>query len=297
MGIEPRAITMVPLINGDNVTVRRESLAYDTPIPSRTIEPMHDQQRLERSFACMADDIEHVSYPIYDLQVWVAQVNLRPMCGRFAITLPNDAMANLFQAAPANDLPQTPNYNVCPTNSVHVIVSDTETRRLTKMRWGFVPHWYTHLNDGPLLINARSETLAQKPAFAQACRQRRCIIPASGFYEWTKDSADNRLPWYIYNKDQTPIAFAGLYQEWGRDDDRIATCAIVTTLANQTLSPIHKRMPVILDAAAWPKWLGEEGKGATVLMRPSPEGAQLCHRVDPEVNSNKAEGPQLIHKI
>ena len=219
------------------------------------------------------------------------------MCGRFAITLPNDAMANLFQAAPANDLPPTPNYNVCPTNTVHVVVSDTENRRLTKMRWGFVPQWYKHLNDGPLLINARSETIAQKPAFAQACRQRRCIIPVSGFYEWTQDSDGNRLPWYISNKDDQPIAFAGVYQEWGEGEDRVVTCAIVTTLANQTLSPIHKRMPVILDEVTWPKWLGEDGKGAAVLMRATPEGAEKFHRVSPEVNSNKAAGAQLIQKI
>jgi len=119
------------------------------------------------------------------------------MCGRFAITLPSDAMAQLFDAAPGNDLPEVPNFNVCPTNGVHVVISGETGRRLTQMRWGFLPHWYKTPSDGPLLINARSETLAEKPAFRAACRERRCLIPATGFYEWTKDAEGKRLPWYI----------------------------------------------------------------------------------------------------
>ncbi len=119
------------------------------------------------------------------------------MCGRFAITLPPDAMAQLFAAIPANDLPEVPNYNVCPTNQVHVVRFGDAARRLVSMRWGFIPHWYKTPNDGPLLINARAETIAEKPAFRTAARERRCLIPASGFYEWTKDEGGNRLPWYI----------------------------------------------------------------------------------------------------
>ena len=109
------------------------------------------------------------------------------MCGRFAITLPPDAMAQLFEAVPANDLPQVPNYNVCPTNQVHAVIGGDQ-RRLVSLRWGFLPHWYKTPSDGPLLINARAETIAEKPAFRSACRERRCLIPATGFYEWTKAS-------------------------------------------------------------------------------------------------------------
>ena len=116
------------------------------------------------------------------------------MCGRFAMTLPSDAMAQLFSAAPANDLPDVPNFNVCPTNQVHVVATGDTGRRLVSMRWGFLPHWYKSPTDGPLLINARSETLAEKPAFRAACRERRCLIPVTGFYEWTKDPDGNRLP-------------------------------------------------------------------------------------------------------
>ena len=131
------------------------------------------------------------------------------MCGRFAITLPNDAMARLFAAQPANDLPPVPNFNVCPTNPVHVVRAGAGGRRLVPMRWGFLPHWYKSASDGPLLINARAETLADKPAFRAASRARRCIVVASGFYEWTKTDAGQRLPWYIHRRDGAPLAFGG----------------------------------------------------------------------------------------
>ena len=106
------------------------------------------------------------------------------MCGRFTITHPNEALAALFDAVPGNDLPESPRFNICPTNPVAVVTSDSG-RRLRTMRWGLVPSWYKAVNDGPLIINARSDTVAEKPAFREAIRQRRCILPASGFYEWS----------------------------------------------------------------------------------------------------------------
>ena len=168
------------------------------------------------------------------------------MCGRFAITLPPEAMAQLFEAAPDHDLPDVPNYNVCPTNAVHTVTSDDGMRRLRAMRWGFLPHWYKAPNGGPLLINARAETIAEKPAFKMACRERRCLIPATGFYEWTKDAQGNRLPWYIHAPDKSPLVFAGVWQTWEKGDAPLVTCAIVTTAANRPMSAIHHRMPAIL---------------------------------------------------
>jgi putative SOS response-associated peptidase YedK len=214
------------------------------------------------------------------------------MCGRFAVTLPPDAMAQLFQAVPGNDLPDVPNYNICPTNRVHVVVSE-DSRRLTAMRWGFLPHWYKAENDGPLLINARAETIAEKPAFRAAVRERRCLIPVTGFFEWTKDAEGNRLPWYIHAAENAPLAFAGIWQMWGQDDP-VATCAIVTTAANQPMSAIHNRMPVILSPGDWPLWLGEAGHGAALLMRAAPDDLLAWHRVDRAVNSNRARGAELI---
>jgi len=218
------------------------------------------------------------------------------MCGRFAITLPPDAMAQLFEAVPANDLPNVPNYNVCPTNDVHVVQSSDGTRRLVAMRWGFIPHWYKKPNDGPLLINARGESLAEKPAFRSACRERRCVILASGFYEWTRDG-DTWLPWYITRRDGAPLLFAGIWQDWTKAEAPLRTCAIVTTAANTPMAELHHRMPVLLTPQDVPLWLGEAGKGAAKLMIAAPDDALHWHRVDPAVNSNRAAGPQLIEQL
>lgn len=219
------------------------------------------------------------------------------MCGRFAITLPDDAMAQLFDAVPANDLPEGPRYNVCPTNDVHVVTSDAGARRLRPMRWGFLPQWYKAVNGGPLLINARSETIAEKPAFKAACRERRCLIPASGFYEWTKTPAGARDPWYIHRADGAALVFAGVWQDWERGEERFTTCAIVTCAANAAMARIHKRMPVVLEPANWAKWLGEDGKGAATLMAAAPEEALEFYRVGRAVNSNRAAGPELISPL
>ncbi|MGI9391655.1 MAG: SOS response-associated peptidase [Boseongicola sp.] len=219
------------------------------------------------------------------------------MCGRFAITLPEDAMASLFEATPSNDLPGVPNYNVCPTTQVHVVTADDAGRRLRPMRWGFLPHWYKTQTDGPLLINARAETIAEKPAFRSACRDRRCLIPASGFYEWTKDADGNRLPWYIHPSSGSSLAFAGIWQAWEKGDEPQVTCAIVTTGANATMSAIHHRMPVVVAENDWPLWLGEAGKGAATLMHAAPDDALSYHRVATAVNSNRASGVELIEGI
>ncbi len=223
------------------------------------------------------------------------------MCGRFAITLPSDAMAQLFDASPANDLPDVPNYNVCPTNQVAVVTAQDGTRRLQPMRWGFLPHWYKAPNAGPLLINARSETIAEKPAFKSACRSRRALLTATGFYEWTKDAEGNRLPWYITRSDGQPLVFAAIWQDWdatriGEDGDW-RTCAIVTCAANSQMSEIHHRMPVILEPDDWALWLGEQGKGAATLMTAAPLDTLRWHRVDTAVNSNRASGAELIEEL
>ncbi|MFO6463136.1 SOS response-associated peptidase [Jannaschia sp. KMU-145] len=214
------------------------------------------------------------------------------MCGRYALTLPHDAMAQAFAAKPANDLPDIPNYNVCPTVQVPVVVAG---RRLVSMRWGFLPHWYDTPTDGPLIINARAETIAEKPAFRAAVRERRCLVPATGFYEWTKGSDGARLPWYFHPVEVEMLVFAGIWQDWGAD--RVPTCAIVSCAAGPTMAEIHHREPVTLDPADWGLWLGEEGTGAAPLMRAAPEGRIARYRVAPTVNSNRATGPELIDPL
>ncbi len=218
------------------------------------------------------------------------------MCGRMAVTLPHDAMAQLFGAAPANDLPDVPNFNVSPTTNIHVIRSDdTGQRQLVAMRWGLIPAWYKKANDGPLLINARAETIAEKPAFRSAVRERRGLIVATGFFEWTQGASGARDPWYITRQDGAPLAFAAVWQDWTQaDGSRIATCAALTTKAAAGMQAIHHRMPVIIEQVDWRLWLGEAGKGAAPLMRPAPYDTLHWHRVGRAVNSNRAKGPQLI---
>ena len=211
------------------------------------------------------------------------------MCGRITITDPNEALAALFAAVAGNDLPESPRFNICPTNPVAVVTSDAGARRLRTMRWGLIPAWYKAPNDGPLIINARSDTVARKPAFRDAIRQRRCILPASGFYEWSAGPNGSRLPWYITRADGQPMAFGALYSHWG-DIDTVAT---VTVDGGPNMAGIHDREPVILDPADWPLWLGEAGHGAATLMKPTAPGVLRAHRVDPAVNSNRAQGPQL----
>ena len=221
------------------------------------------------------------------------------MCGRFAITLPSDAMAQLFKAQPDNDLPQVPNFNVCPTDSIHVVTGGAGVpRRLSAMRWGFLPRWYKKLTDGPLLINARAETIADKPAFRDAARLRRALVVATGFYEWTKTPDGQRDPWYIAPVDGSPLVMAAVWQDWtGPDGTVLRSCALVTTGANTAMQKIHHRMPVIVPPADWPLWLGEAGHGAARLMVAAPEDALAFHRVDRAVNSNRASGPDLILPI
>ena len=219
------------------------------------------------------------------------------MCGRLAISLPKEAMTELFQATPANDLPQTPNYNVCPTDNIHTVTSDQGTRHLRAMRWGFVPSWYATLSGGPLLINARPETITEKPAFRDACQSRRCLIPADGFYEWARNAGEKPIPYRVLKSDEQPMAMAGIWQNCEIDGSIIAKCAIVTTGANKTMGKIHHRLPVIIGPEDWPLWLGEAGKGAANLMQPVAEYVLDLQRVSTAVNSSRASGPKLWEKV
>lgn len=214
------------------------------------------------------------------------------MCGRLTLTHPNTALAALFDASLANDLPDSPRFNICPTQAVPVVTASSGRRLLAPMRWGLVPSWYKTPSDGPLILNARSDTVAEKPAFREAIRQRRCLVLASGFYEWSAGPDGARLPWYITRSDGAPMALGGLWQAWGD----LVTCAVVTLNAGPNLEPIHDREPLILNPDQWPLWLGEAGHGAARLMQPTPAGSLVAHRVGRAVNSNRADGPQLIEE-
>ena len=134
------------------------------------------------------------------------------MCGRFVLETPLKATAEIFNAQMAESLVTVPNFNICPSENISVLVSNSGNRKLGQMRWGFVPHWYKSVADGPLLFNARAETLAEKPAFRDACRKRRCLIPADGFYEWKKTVGSKSKPFYVRRSDRQQMIFARIWQ-------------------------------------------------------------------------------------
>ena len=182
------------------------------------------------------------------------------MCGRFVLETPLKATAEIFNAQMAESLVTVPNFNICPSENISVLVSNSGKRKLGQMRWGFVPHWCKSVADGPLLFNARAETLAEKPAFRDACRKRRCLIPADGFYEWEKKVGSKSKPFYVRRSDRQQMIFAGIWQFSGDSEHRTPTCTIITVPASEQISGIHNRMPLIIDPSDWAGWLGE-GQG------------------------------------
>ena len=215
------------------------------------------------------------------------------MCGRIAITLPLEAMKRMFNATLANNLPPVPNYNICPTVNIHTVTFDHGIRYLRTMRWGLVPHWYKTLTCGPLLINARSETIAQKPAFREACRRRRFLIPVDVFYEWARRDGQTSLPYRVVRADGQPIVLAGIWQEWEMAGLKVTNRAIVTTETIAKMGKIHHWLPVILGPEEWRLWLGEAGKGTAQLMRPVTDETLGLRRVSQAVNSNRVSGLDL----
>lgn len=200
------------------------------------------------------------------------------MCGRYMITSSFEAMARLFEAEldlGGNLIGDAARPNVSPTEAIPVVVSDGDRRRLVAMRWGLVPPWYKTPTGGPLLINARAESVATRPAFARAVRERRCLIPADGFYEWRGEKGAKE-PFVIRPPGGGIIAFAGLWESWRGQP----TAAIVTCAANARLAPIHERMPVVLAPGDHALWLGEDGHGAARLMAPAPDEALVATPAD-----------------
>ena len=211
------------------------------------------------------------------------------MCGRFVLETPLKATAEIFNAHMAESLVTVPNYNICPSENISVLVSNLGKRKLRQMRWGFVPHWYKSVADGPLLFNARAETLAQKPAFGDACRKRRCLIPADGFYEWQKQVGSKSKPFYVRKSNRQQMIFAGIWQLSGYRGDRIPTCTIITVPASEQISGIHNRMPLLIDPSDWAVWLGEQQgvKAAKLMKTPSHIDLEVVN-VNNEIKSTNA---------
>jgi len=200
------------------------------------------------------------------------------------ITTSHEAMGRLFAAGLAELGPDVARRNVSPTEPVPVVVSHDGDRLVVPMRWGLLPPFYRTANGGPLLINARAEGIAGKPAFREAVRERRCLLPADGFYEWQGEKGA-KLPFSVRPRSGGTMAFAGIWQDWRGPEGWISTCAIVTCPANAVLAPIHERMPVVVAPEDFALWLGEAGHGAARLMVPAPEAALLAEPADEETRA------------
>ena len=215
------------------------------------------------------------------------------MCGRFALSAPAAKLIEFFELDECTDF--LASLNIAPGTDIPVIRQSPEGKRvLHLLHWGFLPHWVKDPKSASRPINARVETLSEKPYFRDAYKRRRCLIPADGFYEWKREDK-RKTPFYFSLDSDDPMAMAGLWESWKAPDGTILrTVCIITTDANTIMQPIHDRMPVILAPGDWPLWLGEAGKGAATLMQPAPEPDLTAHRVTPRVNSNRASGPELI---
>ena len=220
------------------------------------------------------------------------------MCGRFALTLPTDAVAEWFKAEIRVGLERA-RYNISPSQMIPVIVEYEGARLLSEMRWGFIPHWFKSPSDGSLLINARGETAHEKPAFRSAFAKRRCIIPASGFYEWHSKKGVGKEPYYIHPASNDPVGFAGIWQAWRNptNEERWVTVAIVTTEASEQISHIHHREPVALDPNTYDTWLRGTPNDARQLTHSVADGYYAHYRVDQAVNKARHDTAELIEPL
>ena len=226
------------------------------------------------------------------------------MCGRFTLRTPANQLAGQFRLETMPDL--QPRYNISPTQAVPIVRTTKEAprRQMTFARWGLVPSWAKDLAMGSRMINARGETVADKPSFRTAFRRRRCLVAADGYYEWTK-TGGRKQPYYIRFRDESPFAFAGLWETWrGPKDDPLdeplETCTIITTESSESIRHIHDRMPVILDPESYEMWMDPElcEPGPILpLLRPSAADDMIVDPVSTHVNKPTNEDSACIEPI
>lgn len=219
------------------------------------------------------------------------------MCGRFTQRQPAARLRKEFRV---EEVPEVEaRYNIAPTQNILGVRQTPDAREITHFKWGLIPSWAKDSSIGSKLINARSETVTEKPSFREAFRRRRCIIPADGFYEWRR-AAGGKQPFFFHMRDDRPFGFAGLWERWeGEDGQVIDSCAILTTVANDVLRPIHDRMPVILSPEDYVLWLdGDVRKGSLreELLRPFPASEMEGYPVSVLINSPRNQGAELIER-
>jgi putative SOS response-associated peptidase YedK len=222
------------------------------------------------------------------------------MCGRFSRSRPIKDYAGYYRADPTQS--DFPSYNVCPGDDVLAVVAEADhSRHLTWLHWGFIPFWSKGPDSRFSMINARAETLPEKPAYRTAFRKHRCIIVADGFYEW-KNTAEGKQPYFIQLKSGEPIGFAGLWDHWEAEDgnQQINSTTLITTQANDIMKPIHDRMPAIIPIEKTDQWLDPEVTGTkelSSLLDLSSNELIEAWPVSKRVNSPAHQGPELIRPL
>lgn len=220
------------------------------------------------------------------------------MCGRYTVTGDLDELVEVFDAPPLDGLRlDLPRYNVAPTQDAPVVAVGGEGRRIAAFRWGLVPFWADDPSIGNRLINARSETVAEKPAFRAAFRRRRCLVVADGFYEWQRPSGGEgpKRPFWLHRPDRRPFAMAGIWERWGE----LLTFAILTTRAPEWMKPIHDRMPLLLARDLRERWLDREAgpDDLAALLEPGARPPLEAREVSTFVNSPANDAPECIEPV
>jgi putative SOS response-associated peptidase YedK len=221
------------------------------------------------------------------------------MCGRFELHSAFEIIARLFSLT-GSVLTMPTGYNISPGQNIAIVVNEDGTNRLSACHWGFAPPWGKELNDGYKMINARAETVSEKPSFRQAFSRHRCLVVADGFYEWKSEGGKKR-PFYIHLRDGKPFGMAGLYNTWtSPEGTQVCTTTIITTEANEVVRPIHDRMPVIMQPGEYDLWLApsvhEKDKLLPVL-KPYPGKDLDLYEVSTKVNSPKNDSKENIERL
>ncbi|MDY7095550.1 MAG: SOS response-associated peptidase [Acidobacteriota bacterium] len=222
------------------------------------------------------------------------------MCGRYTLTAPSEVIAEVFDVAEVT-AELSPRYNIAPTQETAIVGLNHEGKRtLGTMRWGLIPHWAKDPSIGNRLINARSETAAEKPSFRSSFKKRRCLVPADGFYEWKKLDG-RKQPYYLRLKEHRPFAFAGLWARWsGEDDQPVLSFTLLTTEPNELAKEVHDRMPVILQPKHYDTWLDPEvhdREQLEAMLGSYPAEEMETYAVSTEVNSPRNDRPSCIEPL
>lgn len=220
------------------------------------------------------------------------------MCGRYALYTDPETLMTLFELS---DVPRdlVPRYNIAPSQEVPAVRAAADGgRELVRLKWGLVPAWAKAPSGGYKMINARSETAALRPAFRGALARRRCLLPASGFYEWRRAGGGPAVPYFVQRRDGRPMALAGIWERWRGDGATVESCAILTTAASADVAAIHDRMPVLVDPADHARWLDPAATEPPAgLLVPAPAGELTLHAVGLAVNSPRNDAPELVRPV